>query len=82
VEVPYLSPISLLQTFPHKMFRGKVDSQIRLFDEFSVGCCRWIDTTLWLCFCSQEDMDSMQKELDVWRRENKEHEIALRREER
>lgn len=36
----------------------------------------------WFCFCLQEDMDSMQKELDIWRRENKEHEIALRREER
>ena len=33
-------------------------------------------------FCLQEDMDSMQKELDIWRRENKEHEVALRREER
>lgn len=43
-KVPYLSPITLLQTFPHKVFRGKVDSQKRLFDEFSVGCCRWIDT--------------------------------------
>ncbi|XP_073235895.1 TRAF3-interacting protein 1-like isoform X2 [Porites lutea] len=29
----------------------------------------------------QEDMDSMQKELDLWRRENVDHEIALRREE-
>lgn len=27
-------------------------------------------------------MDSMQKELDLWRRENVDHEIALRREER
>ncbi|XP_015773088.1 PREDICTED: TRAF3-interacting protein 1-like [Acropora digitifera] len=29
----------------------------------------------------QEDMDSMQKELDMWRRENVEHGIALKREE-
>ncbi|KAM7447978.1 intraciliary transport [Porites harrisoni] len=29
----------------------------------------------------QEDMDSMQKELDLWRRENVDHAIALKREE-
>ena len=34
------------------------------------------------CVILQEDMDSMQKELEMWRRENKEHEVALRREER
>ncbi|XP_046846494.1 TRAF3-interacting protein 1-like isoform X2 [Xenia sp. Carnegie-2017] len=28
----------------------------------------------------QEDMDSMQKELEMWKEENKEHQIALRRE--
>lgn len=27
-------------------------------------------------------MDSMQKELDMWKDENKEHQIALRREQR
>lgn len=30
----------------------------------------------------QEDMDSMQKELEMWKEENKEHQIALRREQR
>lgn len=30
----------------------------------------------------QEDLDSMQKELDRWRAENKEHALALRRERR
>ena len=30
----------------------------------------------------QEDMDSMQKELEMRKEENKEHQIALRREQR
>lgn len=29
----------------------------------------------------QEDMDSMQKELEIWREENKQHQLALKREE-
>jgi TRAF3-interacting protein 1 len=30
----------------------------------------------------QEDVDSMNKELEMWRSENKEHSIALKREQR
>jgi thiamine pyrophosphokinase len=33
-------------------------------------------------FFFQEDMDSMQKELEMWKEENKDHQIALKREQR
>lgn len=33
-------------------------------------------------FTPQEDIDSMQKELNIWKDENKEHEKALKAEQR
>lgn len=30
----------------------------------------------------QEDVDSMQKELEMWKKENRDHELAIKREQR